>query len=696
MRPPPSIPPLEAVSRLGRVLGRDVPLDVLLAETSRLACEACPAPASLLLERLPDHRTFRIRASHGWPVAPAAGDFASPTGAHAALTLEAGPDGLVLRDLADRPAEPALVTSHGLRAVAAVGIGGAGRPFGVLAVYSRDTRAFDNDTLKALEALACLAAAGVQRAHLGAELDRERDERFRLASLVEGSDDAIVTATLDGTILSWNPGAERLYGFAAREIVGRDVSVLVPVERAADRHVMMNRVRAGQRIPAFDAGHRRKDGSAVTVSLSLSPVNDRHGQVVAFAGIAHDVSETRRLESELRQSAKMEAVGRLAGGLAHDFNNMLTVIDGYSQLVLMKLPGDSPIRGLIEEIHRAGERAAEVTRQLMVFSRKSMVEPKVVNLSEVVQEDAEMLARVIGEDITIATELEPRLEHVMADRSQLDQVLVNLALNARDAMPQGGRLTIQTANVDVEAAHGVPPREVPAGQYVLLAVTDTGVGMDAATKSRIFEPFFTTKGSGRGTGLGLAMLHNFVRQSGGHVTVYSEPGQGATFRIYLPTVPLPVVQPQSVAAGDSPSGTETILVVEDDAAVCQFTEAVLLAAGYAVLTAGDGGEALAQARAHGGPIHLLMTDVVLPVMGGHALAEQFREMHPEGRVLFTSGYTPEAVSRRGIAIPAARFIQKPYSPAALCRRVRTVLDEGAITPHRRRDGRGSASIPRER
>ena len=355
----------------------------------------------------------------------------------------------------------------------------------MLAVYSQDAVAFADDTLHTLDGLAALAAAAITGGRQAADLDGERDERLRLASLVEGSDDAIVSATLEGTILAWNPGAERLYGYAAHEILGQDVSILIPAERAADRRLMLERVRAGARIPAFDATHRRKDGSPVAVSLSLSPVKDRHGRVVAVAGIAHDVTETRRLEAELRQLAKMEAVGRLAGGLAHDFNNMLTVIDGYSQLVLMKLPDDSPIRGLIEEIHKAGERAADLTRQLMVFSRKTMVDPRVLNLSDVVRSNAEMLSRVVGDDISLVTSLEPALAHVMADRSQLEQVLVNLVINARDAMP--------ARRTPVARHRQRPVRHAPAqsrrascrrGQYVELSVTDTGVGMDEATRGR--------------------------------------------------------------------------------------------------------------------------------------------------------------------------------------------------------------------
>jgi two-component system, cell cycle sensor histidine kinase and response regulator CckA len=676
MRPPSGLPYLFAISRLGHMLARGGALGGFLEETVRLAAACAAAPCSLLLQWLPSQGAFTVTAGHGWPEPVADRDLARPVPAHATDTLNSrAPGGLLRRDLARRNDEPALLSAHGLQAAAAVAIGNRSQPFGVLAVYSPESEAFSDETLQVLDALASLAGAAIDHEQQSAELDSERDRRFRVASLVDGTDDAIVSATLDGAILTWNPGAERLYGYVADEILGRDVSLLIPAEREADRRLLLSRVRSGERIPAFDAAHRRKDGSPVTVSLSLSPVKDRHGRVVAVAGIAHDVTESRRVESELRQIAKMDAVGRLAGGLAHDFNNMLTVIDGYSQLVLMKLPADSPVRGLVEEIHKAGDRAADLTRQLMVFSRKSMVEPQVLNLTDIVQSNAEMLRRVLGEDVSMVTSVEPALAHVMADRSQLEQVLVNLIINARDAMPGGGCLTISTANVRFDTAHGVAPREIPAGQYVELSVADTGLGMDAATRSRLFEPFFTTKGSGRGTGLGLAMLQHFVMQSGGFVAVDTEPGRGSCFRIYLPTVLLPVAPGTPAAAADSPSGSETVLVVEDDDAVRQFTEAVLLAAGYQVLSAAHGDDALTLARTHAGPVHLLITDVVMPVLDGHALASRFRRLHPEAHVLFTSGYTPEAVSRRGITIPAAQFIQKPYSPAALCRLVRAALDD---------------------
>jgi len=665
---------IEAVAQFGRYLWQDPSIEDLVQEATRLVADGTRADAALVLERTVGNRLSTARASIGFAEPPGVRDLALGTAWHGPIVLETPGRIAIIDDLRDQPGEPPVFAAQGLRAAAAALIGDPARPYGVLAVYSRARGAFDAGVVPFLSSLATALGLAIRRTQLTAELNREREERFRLGSLVEGSDDAIITATLQGTILSWNPGAERLYGYAAHEIVGQNLSRLAPAGRDPAASYLMERVRAGERIPAFDAEHRRKDGSRVTVSLSLSPVHGREGEIVALAGIAHDVTETRRLESHVRQSAKMEAVGRLAGGVAHDFNNMLTVIDGYSELALLKLPADSPVRPLVEEIHKAGERAGDLTRQLMAFSRKSMAEPQVLDLSAVVAATAATLTRIIGEDIRIETRLAPDLQNVMADRSQLDQVLFNLVINARDAMPLGGTIAIETANVAFHAAHGVGPREVPPGQYVLLAVTDTGVGMDAATRARIFEPFFTTKGSGRGTGLGLATVQNFVMQIGGHLAVYSEPGHGSTFKIYLPTVALPLATARGENPADAPAGTETILVVEDDDAVRLFTEGVLKAAGYEVLTASNGAEALDLAQGTATPIHLLMADVVMPVLGGHALAEQMHPLHPETRVLFTSGYTPDAVRGKGMAIPSARFLQKPYAPAALCRKVRGVLD----------------------
>jgi PAS domain S-box-containing protein len=656
------------------LLARFPPLDTFLHETARLATAALGVPAAIIFERTTARAGVRIRTSHGWQASPTELNGASSLAHHATAVLSGRARGAARIDTDLASGQPASLHPQALHTAAGVVIGGGDAAFGVLAVYAHDEGTLSDQAFQTLEVLAALAGVAVELARQDQQLNRERDERFHLASLIEGSDDAIVSATLDGVVLTWNPGAERLYGYAAGEVVGRDVSVLIPEERDADRRLLLERVRAGQRIPAFDATHRRKDGSPVTVSLSLSPVKDGHGRVVAVAGIAHDVTQTRRLESELGLASKMETVGRLAGGLAHDFNNILTVIDGYSELALIKLPADDPLRELIDEIHKAGERASGLTRQLMVFSRKSMVEPAVLHLPEVVGGQIDRLARVAGADVRLVTRFEQGVAHVMADRSLLEQVLVALVLNAREAMPRGGEVSIATADVQISTARDATPREIPPGQYVELSIRDTGVGMDQATRARLFEPFFTTRGSGRGTGLGLAMLQQFAMQSGGFVTVESERGQGTCVHIFLPTVPLPAAPSAAEPGADAPAGSETVLVVEDDEAVRQFTRAVLMAAGYQVLSAADGNEALTLARSHTGPVHLLITDVVIPVLDGHALADQFHALHPNGRILFTSGYTPEAVSRRGITIPASQFIQKPYAPASLCRHVRTALD----------------------
>jgi two-component system, cell cycle sensor histidine kinase and response regulator CckA len=371
----------------------------------------------------------------------------------------------------------------------------------------------------------------------------------------------------------------------------------------------------------------------------------------------------------------MEAVGQLAGGIAHDFNNLLTVISGYSDMLLDDSQHDDHSRGLLEEIRHAGERAAALTRQLLVFSRKDVHEPRVVDLNETVQSAEKMLRRLIGEDIRLAAVLAPNLGHVKVDPGQIEQVIMNLAVNARDAMPTGGLLTIETANVDLSEGYADAHPEVWAGRYVLLAVSDNGSGMDEATKARIFEPFFTTKGVGKGTGLGLAVVHGIVKASGGHVAVYSEPGHGTTFKIYLPAV-------DSLRTGGishpgidaTPKGAETVLLVEDDDGVRRLIAQTLRGAGYTVLEANHGGEAVRLAERYDGPVHLLVSDVVMPEMGGRVLAERLAAARPGMKVLFVSGYTDDAVVRHGVLEAEMAFLQKPFTPGLLVRKVRNVLD----------------------
>ena len=383
----------------------------------------------------------------------------------------------------------------------------------------------------------------------------------------------------------------------------------------------------------------------------------------------------RASEEALRQSQKIEAVGRLAGGIAHDFNNLLTVINGYSQLLLSRLGSDDPDRVEIEEINTAGARAAALTRQLLAFSRKQVLQPKVLELNAVVTNMERMLHPMIGEDIELHTVLHPQLGRVLADPGQIEQVIMNLAINARDAMPHGGRLTIETANVELNETYARRLLTITPGPHVLMAVSDTGCGMDKGTQAHIFEPFFTTKEQGKGTGLGLSTVYGIVKQSGGSIWVYSEPGRGTTFKIYLPRVEEPAesVEPDTARARP-PNGTETILLVEDEAGVRSLARAALQVYGYTVLEAANGDEAIRICDRRQGAIHLLVTDMVMPGMDGRALSEQLIARLPQMKVLYLSGYAGGAIVNNGVLDSSMAFLQKPFSPEALARKVREVLD----------------------
>lgn len=388
----------------------------------------------------------------------------------------------------------------------------------------------------------------------------------------------------------------------------------------------------------------------------------------------------RESEEQLRQAQKMEAVGRLAGGVAHDFNNLLTVITGRSALMLRNLPQGDPARRHVEEIKSAGERAATLTAQILAFSRKQMLQPKIISLNDVVSGTCPMLARLIGENIELLTTLDPALADVKADPGRLEQVLMNLAVNARDAMPDGGKLIIETRNVEVDGnyarLHCTQEDRARAGSYCMLAVSDTGHGMHAATQARVFEPFFTTKEQGKGTGLGLATVYGIVKQSEGHIWMYSEPDHGTTFKIYLPRV-VGARHPRAEADAQAPAparGLETILLVEDEASVRSMTREVLEASGYNVVEAGDGESALAACAQHSGRFHLLITDVVMPGIGGRELAERLVPTRPGMRVLFMSGYTDDAVVHHGVLNRGTDFIQKPFTIDAISHKVREVLD----------------------
>jgi two-component system cell cycle sensor histidine kinase/response regulator CckA len=502
---------------------------------------------------------------------------------------------------------------------------------------------------------------------------RQSEASFR--SLVLNSPHAIFRSSLDGRFLDANPALVSMLGYGSdSELMALELSADVYGSPSESKQ-LVEFFKSQTQFRGIEVGWKRKDGKLITASLTGRPVHDEEGTLTHFEIIAEDVTERKTLEAQFRQSQKMESVGRLAGGVAHDFNNLLSVILGYSEVLEDSLDQNNKLRKYTEAIKKAGMRAASLTRQLLAFSRQQVLEPKVLNLNSVVTDTEEMLRRLIGEDIVLTTALEPALGQVKADHGQIEQVIMNLVVNARDAMPQGGKLVIETANVELDEAFAqLHPPTLP-GPHVLLAVTDTGEGMDKERQAHIFEPFFTTKGKDKGTGLGLAVVYGVVKQSNGHIWVYSEPGKGATFKIYLPRVEEAVENTsQCLDSPESLQGSETILLVEDEESLRSLTRSLLEQSGYTVLEASEGAQALEIAHQHQGTIHLLLTDVVMPGANGKVLAEKMALLHPDTMVLFMSGYTDYAVSTHGVVEAGTFLLQKPFTRDALTRKVREVLD----------------------
>jgi PAS domain S-box-containing protein len=504
---------------------------------------------------------------------------------------------------------------------------------------------------------------------------RESERRFR--ELAESVREVFFIMDPTGRSLYVNPAYETVFG-QSRDHAYRTPNAWMerihpddlPAAAVAERETAS----AGTSKPiTFRLLH--PDGSTRWIRGSAVPVRDDKGTIIRIVGIAEDVSDLKQAEEQLRHSQKMEAVGRLAGGVAHDFNNLLTAILSYAELLLTELEMDSPLRNDVDEILQAGVRAAGLTRQLLAFSRQQVLHPTVLSPNSVVDGVERMLRRLIGEDVVLDTRLASDLGNVRADAGQLEQVLMNLAINARDAMPDGGTLTIETANVLLTNDYADAHQPVEPGSYVMLAVSDTGTGMDRATVERIFEPFFTTKEAGKGTGLGLSTVYGIVQQFGGSIWVYSELGRGTTFKIYLPRSDEPAEAPMaSTGTSGIPVGTETILLAEDDEQLRKLVSGFLGRIGYQVLAAETGGEALRLAADHGGPIQLLLTDVVMPGLNGREVSNRLGAVRPDLRTLFMSGYTDAAIVHHGILEPGIEYLQKPFTPSVLARRVREVLD----------------------
>jgi PAS domain S-box-containing protein len=503
---------------------------------------------------------------------------------------------------------------------------------------------------------------------------KQAEQQLRLqAAALESAASAIVITDRDGTILWVNAAFTKLTGYSAEEAIGHNPRILRSGEQPRSFYeAMWKRLLAGDTWRG-EIINRRKDGQLYTEEMTITPVRDTEGNIEHFIAIKQDVTEQRALERQLRQAQKMEAIGQLAGGVAHDFHNLMGVILGYCEILEGQCSATDPSRKKIEQMHKAATRAVSLTGQLLAFSRQQMLQPVVLDLNAIILEMEKMLSRLIGEDIHVVTLLQPGLGNVRADPSQIGQVLMNLALNARDAMPGGGQLTIETADVEIDEAYARLHADAVPGRYVMLAVGDTGTGMSKETLAHIFEPFFTTKGVGKGTGLGLSTVYGVVKQSGGHIWVYSELGHGTTFKIYLPRIEREEVDKKAGKSAAATGGSETILLVEDFVPLLELACELLESCGYNVLHSRDPLEAIRIAEQHEGPIPLLVTDVVMPKMSGRTLAQKLRALRPDMRVLYISGYTDDVVLRYGDFGPGQAFLQKPFTKDNLAARIRELL-----------------------
>ncbi len=506
------------------------------------------------------------------------------------------------------------------------------------------------------------------------------ESNVRLATAIEQSADGVMITDAGGAILYVNPAFEKITGYTRKEAIGQNPRLLKSGKHDAEFYRQMWAALTAGEVWSGRFINKKKDGTFYEEDATISPVRDAAGKIVNYVAVKKDITHEVALEAQLRQVQKMDAVGKLAAGVAHDFNNLLNAIIGFGELTLAKMDPSNPLFGNISQMKKAGERAAGLTRQLLAFSRKQILEPKILDLNVLIADLHKMLDRLVREDIEIVLALSPATGRVKVDPGQIEQVITNMVVNARDAMPHGGKLTIETRNVMLDATDLLVHPELRPGGYVRLSVRDTGTGMTDEVKARIFEPFFTTKSIGQGTGLGLATCAGAVQQSGGYITVESKVGEGTIFHIYLPRVTDTVAGAPGAQTDEIlPRGQETILLVEDELSVRQVTELMLADLGYKVFAAADGEQALHLFRQNSA-VDLLVTDVVMPKMNGKQVADELRRLHPRIKVLFISGYTDDAIVHHGVIDPGIAFLQKPFLSFTLARKVREILDKPKETP----------------
>ncbi len=541
---------------------------------------------------------------------------------------------------------------------------------GSLSLGTTEPRHFSADEVSLAWDVADQVAGALARTQLGKELRQ-------LSTAIEQAAESVVITDSEGTILYINPAFERLTGYSRAEAIGQNPRILKSGKQDdAFYQELWTNISAGE-VWQGRFVNKKKDGTLYTEEATISPVRNERGTVVNYVAVKRDVTRELKLEEQYRQAQKMEAVSRLTAGIAHDFNNLLTAINGYAALLQDELSPDDPLREMVERILQAGLRATDLIGQLLAFSRRQIIKPEVLNLNTVVANTAKILRPLIEKNIELETNLASNLWPVKVDPAQIEQVIVNLVVNARDAMPTGGKLTIETTNITLDRDDARRQAEVTAGSYVMLTVSDNGIGMSEEIQVHIFEPFFTTKEVGKGTGLGLAAVFGIVKQNGGHISVYSEPGQGTTCRVYLPRATEGVTpSPPAGQVSELSQGTETILLVEDEVVVRELASRVLRQQGYTVLEAANGQEALHLAQTYHKDIHLLLTSLIMPHMDGKALADRLVEIvSPDIKVLFAAGYIDTRLAQHRAQDPSLMFIQKPFSPAALAWKVREVLDK---------------------